>query len=96
MHRWRIKIDSQLEEEIKELKVEKAQHKPLAQAQSQAQSEAQAQMEDEDGVAKWWRTGYVIQGLHLVQDRASTTDKIKLKYGMIVILRTELPDLIHM
>ena len=66
--------------------VEKAQHKPLA------QSEAQVQVEDEDGIVKWWRTGCIIQGL----PRPSTTNKIKLKYGMIAILRTELPHLIHM
>ena len=66
---------SKLEEEIKHQKVENAQHKPLAQAQSQvqAQSEVQAQVEDEDGVVKWWRTGCVIQGLQICQDRAPPT-----------------------
>ena len=72
---------TKLEEEIKDLKVENAQHKPLAQAQSQvqAQSEAQAQVEDEDGIVKW-RTGYLIQGLQICQDRAPPTNKVKVRY----------------
>ena len=72
---------TKLEEEIKDLKVENAQHKPLAQAQSQvqAQSEAQAQVEDEDGIVKW-EQGISFRVCRYAKTEHHQQNKVKVQY----------------